>query len=88
MGVNREIEVAFIACPEHERIMTIQALAAMCTPWQRQLFHTVLEQTRGSHAHPDSSPDAIRQANDAGAFRPTLSRGLVHAHTALPRQPN
>ena len=64
VGVNRDIERAFLACPDHERIMTIQALAAACTPWQRHLFLAVLEQSRGNS---DVGVEAVRLANDPGA---------------------
>jgi len=64
VGVNRDIERAFLACPDHERIMTIQALAAACPPWQRHLFLAVLEQSQGPGS--DVGPEAGSLANDPG----------------------
>jgi len=75
VGVNRDIERAFLACPDHERIMTIQALAAACPPWQRHLFLAVLEQSQGPGS--DVGPEAADLANDPGATANALSRFVL-----------
>jgi hypothetical protein len=84
VGVNRDIERAFLACPDHERIMTMQALATACTQWQRQLFLAVLEQSRSSNPHGEAGFEAVRAANDPGAPVLPPFPAWAHAYTDRP----